>query len=983
MRFLLALVLAVGAYGQCTITGLKIADNEDSADDITSNCIRLSYTLSGCGTVTTAIDAGATTSLGETKDDVQCSDSGTCYSFICVGSPSTKHYYKITADTTEALCPVTCSNCGSGDDALFADSSGLTCDNTSEPPNVTHPAHTSPRTPAAPTHSDSDPYDDCASPTATTDTTPANLITDFEAVNDDGGVQLLRVDISGGNTLSLSTNWTMQALSGGTTRVCIEPYFADADTRPIDNVQTHWGHRDKQLIIRRNDPKRGERVSTGVAFITGTSNVTFLDTVFEDNPTPQAPIRYTVTAVTPGTPGSSSTQLTISEACNSATAQGAEIALNLPGMTYTRNAYVDSCSSNTIHVNRFQAWTTTFSGTLSGNGTAVQGVVPITTCNTSSPIQCDTDGAHGLPNDGTPGNAGESVVFVGNVNGQTGANGTWNYSVIDSDTVELTGSTSVGAFTSSPRAFLRHNTAPRYQLFDASNTTGMHFGRTVFGNPWDGSYGVRMLLSGGDSTGLVVRDSILMSANGAFNVDPSDGTMNGALHDTQYGSYISISGATDIFIANNLFLNCAGICIDAQVDSPVVENFTFDGNHMVATDRPFADVSNGYFPGSLGPSGRMRHGIELKATARNVAITNNLFDGQAIDADNAPYWIWISDTTTGTGTATVFRSADIDISGNYFRNGATALGFGSQTLSTPVGKNNRSFINKLRFSGNFISYDSTRRRITPGGPASSGTPTDDDGEVLVPRTPTQDLIIDDNAWFSTGGADAEQLIAINTRSRACQMNGNIFVLHGGASQGFTAFGSTETPFTSTNNLTRFDSFCPGGTATGNLFVPGVEAPATVPTTKSSTDTADTVTQAECETAIPGSGTFADRVCVAGASYAARHSTVWGSDQIQEASYTSYGPDMAAMRANVFKEIRNIDVEQTGPTAITVSFLAWTTAACPVRMSDDDWATAVSQTDAGGSTSQSVSFSGLTPLATYRMWIECPNGKPARWEQTLQ
>lgn len=63
----------------------------------------------------------------------------------------------------------------------------------------------------------------------------------------------------------------------------------------------------------------------------------------------------------------------------------------------------------------------------------------VTGANTSSPITI-TSVAHGL----TTG----TIVTVKNVGGQTGANGTFAVNVLTNDTFQLTGSTTVGAYTS-------------------------------------------------------------------------------------------------------------------------------------------------------------------------------------------------------------------------------------------------------------------------------------------------------------------------------------------------------------------------------------------------------------------------------------------------------------------------------------------------------------------------------------------------------
>lgn len=985
IRLALLLILPLCLEAAPAITGLTIADDGFGNPDVSSQCVRFTYTTTGVVTSTSVtFETGSTTSLGGGIDSFNIATNYTLHPFDCpVETPGSIQYYKISVGTADTTCPVTCTDCGSADDALFADNSGIDC-TLGEPFRVDHPPDASPRTPTAPSHADINPYDDGSGGTVTV-TTPASLQADQTATADDGGVQVLDVDLSGGNTLTLSSVWNMTALSGGSTRQVIEPLRTFVLT---PYVRVNFNLRPLMLVIRHGDPRLMERqISSGSGIVSVADNVTFLDTIFEADPVPQDPYQFTLTGVSSGTGTSSITFTKAETACPTGVSDW-EGWVNLPGMTYATLVSVNACTSTTINVNTSG---TVFTGSLSSNGTLTIGVLPIANVTTGSPIQVDFSAPHGLPCDGTP--SGLDQIFINRVNGQTAANGTFNFTCVDADSVTLDGTVSAAAFTSSPYAFARFYSNVRRFVIEAANTSGVHFGRTVVGNLGDGSWGAGDgIVLANSSDGFVFRDGAVFSTT--MNcVIHSDGTQRCGPQTTRAADYFRFDGASDFYVGNNLLSGCAGICFDAQQFANPVSDVTITQNHIIATDRPFTDYAgNGYWTSPNNLWGTMRHLIEIKNGCYRCAITHNLFDGMGEADQNAPYAILITDTTGSPLTdEPPRRGVDIDISHNYFRNIATPFGLIQQNLSNPIAAHNRSFSNRIRFSDNFIQSKFYELRISPNGSGAAAT-SSPGGYQFTPRRPTQDLLVTNNAWFGpNSGSNGGILIGLGGgRAAGCVVENNIFTWHQAASGAIAVIGSGAgfTPYTTTTNQTRFDTWCPGGSFQNNLIISGVEDPTQAASSakQDSTNDSDTKTQTECQSAFGSSTTFTGRLCAAGASYSARHAEVFGGDQVQEASYTSYGPDMSALRVNVFREITedSFSFSQTSSTAATVSWTAWTTSGCTVWLTNDDWATATSQTDASSSTSQSVSFTGLTAGGTYKGFVGCPGSVPYPWgPKTLQ
>lgn len=973
MRLILLCLIASTCYAQ-TISGLRIALDESSNADVGPNCVRFEYAVSGLsGSSTFAIDAGTTTSLGATLPDFTSSDNDTYYRYICHAQASETWYYRLSVDAVDTDCPVTCTDCTSTDDSLFAaDSNGINC-TTGEPFRITHPAAgtRTPTAPAAP--SDTNPYDDCDADGTPTSTTCGNLATDLSTLAGTAGTHL--VEIPPG-TCNLTSQFTLPTLTSAD-RICIRPELSDADLRPTAGTQAATGNRSRMVVFRHTDPYvRADFTGSPPAVMSIPSGYTLTDIVVEEQPTVPNPLQATITAYS----GMTTVALTCSTDCPAEFDAGSLLVLNMPGLTaYDSVVRVTSASGTTVNV----VSATSFAGTLGGNGTATMGSIPISGAadNGSGAIRITTAVAHGLPADANY--DGSDTLYVHNVQGTTEANGRFLFSVVDATNVDLTGSTFSNTYSASDYDFLRLNSLPASSTIDASDTTGVRLGRVLVGNASPHYQGQLNQIDFQGATDFVVRDSILYGGMPMCPVSVTDGLPDCENYGSFNGGYLRGDGVRGLYVYNNLMVGSGGIGLEFNSTNRTVHDVTIQRNHIIATDRPCPDTqANGYFPGSLNYYQDNRHLSEFKTSCYRCLITENYFKGACVSEDGRTgYAVALFNTESTGGISGVYRQQDVDVTWNYFEDVASAFGISSQNNGET---RDQSFHNRIRFSNNFVESSGYEVRQSPRSLTLSGTSSSQSGAQIVARSGTQYFDAKNNTFYRATGLYAGAVVNYQgDKIPECEIENNIFTFHRNASvdEGFNRFTPSLSDYDETSNLTEFDKVCPGGSFASNLLIAGVEDGEDVSANKNSELDANTVTSAEMNTAWPNSGSFSTiNRGPTDASYSARHIAVFGSDQTPTASYTSYGvSNLSTLRQNVFREVLSLDATQVG-TTLTFTWTAPTTTGCTVRLTDDSWSTASKQTDVGGDTAQTVSFT--VGSGAHEAWVECDGAKPAYWSKTL-
>ncbi len=984
---ILFLVLALSASAQ-TLSNLRIAPDEDSNPDLTSGCVRFEMDVASLGGSTaTDIEEGITTSLGNDLSTSNISSDDTYYWIVCHGTPSTTHYYRLTVGTSDTDCPVACTDCTSSDDSLFAaDSNGINCGGIGEPINITHPAGST-YVPTAPTHADTNPYDDCDSDGSPTSTTCANLSSDLSTLAGTAGTHM--VELPPG-TCSLTSTLTLPTLTTAT-RICIRPELSDEDTRPIDRVGNHPGYEAVQVRFRYTEPyERNGLFTITNPVLDIPSGYTLIDTIVEDTPIVQNPIQATVTAVTPGTPGSSATTLTLSASCPAEFAQGRLVWLDMPGMTtYPAAGYINSCSGTTLSVNggcgSACTNTTAFSGSLSGNGTATLGAIPISGAadNGSGAIRLTTAAAHGLPT----GNYSDlDTVYVHNVEGTTEANDRWLFSVIDSTHIDLTGSTFANTYSASDYDFIWFFSYPDLSgVVDIADSADSRIARMTIGHPSPTPLGYTAMLGAVEASGSGIWDSIIHASPPKVPISKTDDITDlYRFYYTRSSAYIRADGIQDFQAVNNQFLGGGGIGLSFQNSRPLNRHLTIARNHFISTERQFPDTGGINFPSSLNYWEDNRHFIELKSGCRRCLIEENYFDTLGVSQSGYLNWaVGLLNSITTTGADGVYRQEDVEVGSNIFRNVGTAVGVGTQE-SNPTDLNN-SFHSRVWIHDNFVEGASYELLQQPGTVTATTATASNSGEALDARFATQSLAFTNNTIYrSTGKWAGSVLIYQGDKLPGCVMDNNIYTYHRNASadEGFVRFGPSFSDYDETSNLTEFDKVCPDGSFDDNVIIAGVEDPEDVASLKASSADADTVTASEMSTDWPTSGSFATLdLGPSDSTYATRVASVFGSDREPEAAYSGHGvSDLDALETAVFGIAKDsVTVDLSGST-LTFTWTAPSTIGCTVRLSSDGWSTAESDTDTSGTVSQSASFT--VGSGDYEAFIECAGWKPVFWAKTL-
>lgn len=963
MRLILLALLALPLASQ-TITNYQVVDGPGP------NCATVAFDVSGLGAgVAVTINGGPTSSVGYTRPGYTTSTNDTHYIPYCRGLANSPTYLRITVGATALNCAGACTDCDSGDSSIFAaGGSDLNCTAPGEPPwfqTTTRPGDIAP---VAPTHAVTDPYAEATGGSVTA-TDCASLATDFNAVKTAGGVQILEVDISGGPCAV-----SQMTLTGATNRVIIQPDIdAALFVSEFARIQTD---EPNVLHFRCSDPE----ILLGIvsnAFFTVGPNVTFRQTRFDCDPKPYAPTQVGVSTVT-----TASRTLGLSSACPTGIGtRFTEVTLNLPGLTaYPAHAQVASCSGSNLVLSAG----ITLSGTYTSGGTVTWGeALPVSGVTTGANTRLTVTG-HGLPTGSPTGQNYIAVWVTGSLADEI--NGTHVFTVVDANTIELTGVSSGGSYTASDYDYVSFFSALRFAMIDVNGDANFRCLQCILGTPWYGQYGGRGIIGASNSPGLIVRDSVIFAPYPSCPISPTTNLPDCGTHGAYGGAAISFDGTDDVQIINNTIYDCVGICFDAQSNIGTPDNVTIARNHVRASERLFPDVTTGNFIGSLGRWAQQRHLMELKAGCRNCLIEGNYLSGQAADlAQPQGYAIWINQLNA-VGTATPASVKDVKFAWNLIERVSACFAIGN-SLNKAIG-HNITYPSRFEFTDNICIQDWFTRRIAPGSQGSTAKAGGVFYGGMVVLTDGGEMFnISRNTFWSCQANSCPQLIYQAQWLPDLVMNANIMPYHRTTSgvEGINNFGPALAPITTTNYLTRFQSAAPGSSSSfANLLIGGVEEADEVSGKKNSTANADVVTDAEIAADWPSTGEFTGLGSVSGTSYAGRHSTVFpGGSLFPAAAYASYGPSSQAIMMDKLGMTRELIVDQTASDALAFSWHAPTTAGCTVRLSDDDFATAQADTDASATQAQSASFASLTPGGSYRALVECPDGVTLKWAQALQ
>jgi hypothetical protein len=974
--------LAVAARAQ-TITDLRLVE-------IGEGCATFAFTAGGAFDRYYAEFGEAHDSLTVRSRNHSTTDSGLKSLPYCFGAPEETWYARVALENAGspvyATCSGTCTNCGSGDAAIFADGSGLNCDGAGRPPTVTFAAATSGE-PAAPVHAVTDPYDYTPATTLTASncgdiaSTIASAIAGDQATNIKVVVPASSCDVW---ALDL-TGWT------GSGRLWIE--VADAATNlPAPGTRATPDYRFADWRPEPGNPQFEHRPSatSPVVNLNGASNVT-LRGIHVRFAEPAAHRCWDIASVT--TSGGFGDRGVVTLATNPTTAQLAEedtVWFHVPGISgdmvgKVRRSPADEDVEHRLAMN----WTGSYSG---GGSLCVGHYVAISGASNTTPIRITTSAAHGLPNPAnwvpaaTGSNRSRPIVWIGGVGGNTAANGTWWYERVSATEIDLysdagrtTGVAGNGAYTSGGRMqIVRPTTA---FLLNAANSTGVHILQSRISMPPRANYDQGAnAVTATDSNGFIIRDSTLDWLASAYSTLPGAGNLNYERRGSNLGlGAVLLSGADDFQFVNNLCLECGFISLNAQNRNVGVNDWTVERNHFLRfrIKRDWSRPSQMAWDGGRiaaandGRSTLFRHHIELKSGAYRVRIRNNIFEGNGPGINNGADILITNTRTDNTGTE--FRAVrDIDVSHNIFRNCGQSMRVQTTTASANSDANRRSYFARIAFDSNVVSCSQVHHRDLPSNEDDTAwTSSTFAGSILTFSAPVEHIKVRNNSWVSQlghGSAWDHQ----GHRSQFMVVTNNVFSYHVNPSVNWRGIWTSATgnsgalPWDNSSISSAWASMWPGTTFSANVIVGGIRNPDNWNSQRSSSDGGDTVTAAVAET--DWGSMAAGASFPSGATYLDRLGAVFDAGSWRAKSpYAAAGVQRTVAEAmHAMGMPTNVELYTVGAN-LRVDYTAPSVAACRVTSSNDDFSTLDSaESDGGGAAARSVTI----PSAA-RVRIECP------------
>jgi hypothetical protein len=975
MALFALLTAASVSYGQ-TISDVQV-------EDLSHGCLKVKYSWVAPGSgYTVALSAGNTVSADEygTRSHTVAIASGTSWLTKCGLSAETKVYYKLSVGSTVATCPVVCTDCDSGDDSLFAaaPANESNCDDEGEPPNVTTPA-AGDGDPSPPVHAVSNPYGLCDSPDATYEATPANYTTVWAtaaAAATDGQVVMVKMEPG----LYQAETFELPATAHANGLVCMYP-DVDAALLPTPKARVAFENVPNMYVLEGTNVYKRERTNATTGTLQHTkaaSNWVIRGAWFRDPLKPYAPFQAEVASVDTSTP---SVTLT-SGSCPSGLAASHVLTLNLPGLSaYPGHSAVLSCTSGTITL------TGTFTGTYTSGGTITWGsYIPIESCTTGTPVQCDTSVDHGLP---TGNYTGQDWVYVGLVKGQTAVNGNQHFTVVDANTIEFDDTASAGTYEASDYDFLRYNGGMAQTLVYALNLDRFWILQSIIGNPNVGAYSRRTSVvlartSGSGSAGI--RDSIFFSGGPNCPADPDSDVPNCSNYAAFANQAVNLAAAGDRQIINNTFIDPNGINLDAQNSSSGgVSDVSVLRNHFYRSERTMIDRADGNFPGSLDLYNLSRHSAaEFKSCGDRISVRGNYISGNTAEQDQPQgYTLLFATSPNAQSTSLEFHCRDVDIQWNWFNRVPASIAVNGAQQGAD--RYNVGIAQRVRIANNVLNQNHLRYRTAPGhtnnaDKAGAGY----NGQFLNIGTGGEDLkVLNNIMWNSIATAPA--MIRFGGGSgdawANCTNEANIYTFHRGLAGATQTSGvawlSGQYSVTNTSFATVWAGFCRGTSTFDNLIIPGLEQAGVTDfeTRKAETNTTYLITDEEADTAWSG---LEDNL-VDGADFITRFDAVFPTGKpIPAESYSAFGMDYETL-LDEMGMTRNLTVTQVGGSLV-FAWRAPTTQACAVRLSDDDFTTATVETADSGS-NQTVTFTGVS--GSLRALVECPDGISLSWAGELE
>lgn len=1001
MRVLLILLFVLPLSAQ--ITNLRLTDLGDHSAHLewdvgVAGASQVEFSTTSAGVETPEF---ATANIG--------SDGGTDAHMNLSGLAANFPYYMrpITVGNTGiSTCTAACTNCGSGDEAFFADNSGFDC-SPGEYPRVTTAAEAGPEAPIPPSH---DPQLTAVWPItgSTFAATCATLQSQMDAAAAQAAIDGLTHLVTGPPASSETCFLKPTLAANSTGRVVIQPN-SDPKLLPPPGVEVDPVHR--QHLLRINYPPTavdwlGRNSRPLVSAPAATSGWRFINTEFGPPDHTLLPLRQWAVS---GIVGDTITTTTPHDLVDFE-----YVYLDLPGFPYrippatsgqgTGQGVVCIVGSSIQVSSTFRCLNWDFTGYTSGGMvTAAHPSTPVTSCTNTTPIQCAVPN-HGLgaqpalaisaisnsaltiPTNenarvgqavltaGTPSATWDGIDWIlsqappsytlnGSYTGTCAAScgtttrllvgqffGTGNaaidqpqlITILDANTIQLEGTTAAGATTG---GYFSFDPSPVNRVFDLTNITGLSFDRCAFAS--DG-FPYRMFnWFGGPTSGLAVFDSWSDEASFWSINNPLsnyyDRESNMPFFDTGARfAGLEVSGATDVQLLRSTLRRASGLPLFFGEGGAPTADVTMQ---QLKLYRPPSMTSGK--AGSEGQYYTFANWLELKSGQRYVYRGNyssgNQFGGFI---PRAP--VIALSPRQGTGTPIT----DFDAQWNYIdQSGGTVFLHGSGEASD----RHMLWSDRLRFSNNLIrdqNYDGllTGSPIVGGGNATGGYP-------WILEWALEWGYFDNNIAYLNKGKGSFISTFDRHRLMGVSHQGNIQIeSRGGQTPPWSSlFAEGSFPFSPytagtagvaiPTTFRQEPNADPATTVATNLIIPGVKIPQTnFDSKRESSNPADTVSAAEATTQWGG---FAGaQTIIAGATMRIREEIVFGSDNdwLREPAYTGFGMDISTL-LNELGYIRDVVVTTPASGSIQIAYTAPSTTACVVRLSTDlDWATPGSITE---------------------------------------
>lgn len=963
-------------------------------EELADRAVTIEFTRTGTGNVTVTLDAGpaAGTLSNNVIPSSNSSVSGPHWRTLHRAPANANYYYRISLAGTPLLCTGSCTNCTTSDNTIFAETntagindgsgSGFHCGGDGQPPYIFHPALSETTAPNPPNKSVEHPnelWDGVGESITEVESSCENLASTYSTHRLSGNSSsALVIKIPPGlcehNIWSpAANNWKVVVVTTNTA------------LRITPKARAIWEHMaigNQMAIIQEKQPWRNE--SAGVSsFITAPSNFILDQVVLRSRSVPYQPIQCEVSEV-----DNELRRITITPAnCMLGLTLHHQVVLSLPGLTaYPGFAYVGSYDSTTgIIVISNQSGISkddVFAGSYTSGGLVTWGSnLPLSSVEAGDPTLIHFSFPHGLPNPATA-TVQQDHVYLGRIDdpGSAGINGTHVYEVVDADTIRLPNLDTDGAtLTPTALAFVRYNSGPRNRLFTGNGQTSVYLSHVLAGTPYFGQFHSHNPLAFSNGNGAGFFDGSVLGGGDGWQINPATGLANTWYSSTLGFDAFRLDGCRMCQFSNiSITGGMKTAHFNAQNGARLPQDIIIKGVEAYVTRRHFMGSD---FPTSLGLHvDDPRQCIEMKGGVERMLVDGLWCNGAAIGAPfhTTGYAVFLANTVQSVQASEPRFVRDFKMVNWRIEGFGSPFGIGTQ-IGGPT--QHHAFNNRVEVANGTHVSDLMSIRIQPQSYTNTAIVPNVAGYQFTATMGTLNLNVHHNSFRWVEGAGGIRiLLYAGDAWPNCSFSNNIFQDFGNTPIA-TVAANFMSPVDGTNFYTRFQSVCPGGTFNGNMVLPAVNDPSQIPAKRASTADADNMDDewnsrwGDFPSLVPGP---------AGSSYNARLEGLWpGGSYIPHSDYSSYGPDMTAIRRAVGKVLASEPL-QTSATSMLFSWTAPNTQGGTVRISSNCFdSSQTTLTDVGGDYSQSVEFSGLTPGGHYCAFLEHPDGESLYWEFTLE